>query len=68
LDDAQQFRRRAEAIMRSFLGTGAVILARAGAAALRDRADVLPVRLFGPQRARIEQAARLERIDVQTAA
>jgi cytidylate kinase len=67
-DDTVEFRGQAESIMRSALDSGAVILGRAGAAALRDRADVLRVRLFGPQPARIAQAARLEGIDPVAAA
>lgn len=68
LDDAAEFRRLAEAIMREALDDGAVILGRAGAAALRDRSDILRVRLFGAEAARIAQAARLEGIDPVVAA
>lgn len=68
MDDAAEFRERAEAIMRRTLDdTGAVILGRAGAAALHDRADVLRVRLFGAKDARIAQAARLQHVDEETA-
>jgi cytidylate kinase len=66
-DDAAFFRERAEAIMNEALATGAVILGRAGAAAFRDRPDVLRVRLFGPREARIAQAARVENVDPATA-
>lgn len=68
VDDAAEFRRLADAIMRDALDDGAVILGRAGAAALRERSDVLRVRLFGPEQARIEQGAALEGIDPDTAA
>jgi cytidylate kinase len=61
-DDGVAFRGLAEAIMQAALADGAVVLGRAGAAALRDRSDVLRVRLFGPIPARIEQAALLEGI------
>jgi cytidylate kinase len=68
LDDAAQFRELAETIMFRALEDGAVILGRAGAAATRDRGDVFRVRLFGPEQARIEQAARLEGVDIEIAA
>ncbi len=61
------FREQAEAIMREALPTGAVILGRAGAAAFVDQPDVLRVRLFGSQAARLAQAMRLEGIDRETA-
>jgi cytidylate kinase len=66
-DDAALFREQAEAIMRKALVTGAVILGRAGGAAFRDEPGVLRVRLFGPQEARIAQAARIEDVDEDTA-
>jgi cytidylate kinase len=66
-DDAVYFREQAESIMNDALRTGAVILGRAGAAAFRDRPDVLRVRLFGPAEARVAQAARIEDIDQPTA-
>lgn len=66
-DEADAFREQAERVMRAALATGAVILGRAGAAALRDEPDVLRVRLFGPKPARVAQAARGEQIDLQTA-
>lgn len=68
MDDAAEFREQAEAIMLGALEQGAVILGRAGGAALRHRPDVLRVRLFGPPAARIEQAARLEGVDQKIAA
>lgn len=66
-NDAAQFRERAETIMREALPQGAVILGRAGAAALRAEPGVLRVRLFGPAAARIDQAARIQRIDTEAA-
>jgi hypothetical protein len=66
--DSDLFREQAELIIRRALPDGAVILGRAGAAALRLEPQVLRVRLFGPEEARIEQAARLGNIDTQTAA
>jgi len=66
-DDAAPFREQAEAIMRKALVTGAVILGRAGGAAFRDEPGVLRVRLFGPEEARIAQAARIEDVDAGTA-
>jgi cytidylate kinase len=66
--ESELFREQAEAIMRQALPDGAVILGRAGAAALRDEPVVLRVRLFGPKRARVAQAARVEGVDEQTAA
>jgi cytidylate kinase len=65
-DDAGIFREQAEAIMRQALATGAVILGRAGGAAFRDEPGVLRVRLFGPEEARIAQAARIEDVDADT--
>jgi len=66
-DEAGIFREQAEAIMRQALATGAVILGRAGGTAFRDEPGVLRVRLFGPQEARIAQAARIEDVDADTA-
>jgi cytidylate kinase len=67
-NDAELFRAQAETIMRAALPDGAVILGRAGAAALREEPGVLRVRLFGPQAARIRQAARVQGVDEETAA
>jgi len=67
LDDSAVFREQAEAIMRKAMVTGAVILGRAGGAAFRDDLGVLRVRLFGPEAARIAQAARIEDVDAATA-
>jgi hypothetical protein len=61
-DEAAPFREQAEAIMRAALVSGAVFLGRAGAAALRDDADVLRVRLHAATEARVAQACRLEAI------
>ena len=66
-DDAAFFREQAEAIMRKALAAGAVILGRAGGAAFCDEPGVLRVRLFGPEEARITQAARIEDVDAATA-
>lgn len=68
LDDAAEFRQQAERVMRRAVDTGAVVLGRAGAAALRDDPRVLRVRLFGAPEARIRQGARLGGLDEQTAA
>jgi cytidylate kinase len=65
---AAQFRERAEAIVRQALPGGVVVLGRAGAAMLCDAPDVLRVRLFGPEQARITHAAAAEGIDEQAAA
>jgi cytidylate kinase len=66
-DESSAFRERAERIMRGALAEGAVILGRAGAAVFAGEPGVLRVRLFGPEQARVEQAARLERVDLDTA-
>lgn len=66
-DESEFFRDQADAIIRAALPAGAVILGRAGSAALRHEPAVLRVRLFGPIEARVAQAARTEGIDLQTA-
>jgi cytidylate kinase len=66
-DEAADFRAHSEAIMRTALDGGAVILGRAGAAAFRNAPNVLRVRLFGPAAARIVQAGRIEQVDEKTA-
>ena len=66
-DEASVFREQAERIMRAALPAGAVILGRAGAAALRDESDVLRIRLFGPPQRRLAQAMAAEQIDMETA-
>lgn len=65
--EAERFRDQSEVIMREALATGAVILGRAGAAAMRHEHGVLRVRLFGPTEARIAQAAAIESVDEATA-
>jgi len=66
--DADLFRTRAEAIIRAALPDGAVILGRAGAAALRDEPGVLRVRLFGPPEGRVKQAALVQQVSEEVAA
>jgi cytidylate kinase len=66
-DDSAPFREQAETIMTEALVDGAVILGRAGAAAFRDRPDVLRVRLFGPRDACVAQAMRIEHVNAETA-
>jgi cytidylate kinase len=66
-NEAAFFREQAEAIMREALASGAVILGRAGGAAFSKEQGVLRVRLFGSAQARIEQAARIENVDLLTA-
>lgn len=67
-DNDQVFRQSAERIMRDALPEGAVILGRAGAAALHGLPGVLTVRLYGPSERRIAHAARVEGVDTETAA
>jgi cytidylate kinase len=67
-DNQQVFRLSAERIMRDALPEGAVILGRAGAAALHGTPGVLTVRLFGPRDRRIAHAAEIEGVSVETAA
>lgn len=67
-DNDQVFRQSAERIMRDALPEGAVILGRAGAAALHGVPGVLTVRLYGPSERRIAHAARVEGVDTETAA
>lgn len=66
-EESEVFRMQAEAIMRAALPDGAVILGRAGAAALRDEDDVLKVRLFGPDEACARHAARIQHISIESA-
>jgi cytidylate kinase len=66
-DEAAAFREQAERIIRAALPAGAVVLGRAGAAALRDEPDVLRVRLFGSPERRQAQSMAGERIDMETA-
>jgi cytidylate kinase len=58
---------QAERVIRAALPAGAVILGRAGAAALREEPDVLRIRLFGPPQRRLAQAMAAEQIDMETA-
>lgn len=67
-DDTAQLREHFEAILRDRLTGGAVILGRAGAAALHDEPDVVTVRLFGPPAARAAQGARIEGVELDVAA
>lgn len=66
-DNDQVFRQAAERIMLDALPAGAVILGRAGAAALHGMPEVLTVRLFGTDERRVAHAAAAEGIDVDTA-
>jgi cytidylate kinase len=66
-DEAAAFREQAEQIMTEAFETGAVVLGRAGAAAFRKRPDILRVRLYGPEKARLARAADYEQIDLATA-
>jgi cytidylate kinase len=63
----QVFRQSAEHIMRAALPNGAVILGRAGAAALHGLPEVLTVRLFGPRQRRAAHAAAVEAVDLDVA-
>jgi cytidylate kinase len=65
--DADAFREYTERILREALPAGAVILGRAGAAALRNEPGVLRVRLFGPPEACIAQGMRIERVEERIA-
>lgn len=66
-DEAAAFRQQTEQIIRAALPAGAVVLGRAGAAALRQEPGVLRVRLFGPPERRLAQAIAAEQIDWETA-
>ena len=65
--DAYEVRAATERLLQEAVTTGVVVLGRAGAWALKDRPDVLRVRLYGDPAARVQQAARLEGVDVATA-
>ena len=67
-DNDQVFRQSAENILRAAVPGGAVILGRAGAAALHGLPDVFTVRLFGTKDRRIAHAAAAEAVDPDTAA
>jgi cytidylate kinase len=66
-DEGAAFREEAERIMREAFERGAVVLGRAGAAAFRDRPDILRVRLFGADDARIVNGAAHLGVDQPTA-
>jgi cytidylate kinase len=65
--DEQAFRRAAEQVLQEATRDGAVVLGRAGAWALAGRPGLLRVRLYGPQERRLEQAQRVEGVDLATA-
>ena len=57
LPDARAYREQTERVLAEIAdGTGGVVLGRAGAMVLRDRPDVLHVRLDGPRKRRLEAA------------
>lgn len=66
-DNDQVFRQSAERIMRAPIPDGAVILGRAGAAALHGMPDVFTVRLFGARERRVAHAAAGLGLDAETA-
>jgi len=68
MSDPDQFRHETEKILHNIADTtGGVILGRAGMVVLRDRPDVLRVRLDGPVEQRIAQAARTENLSESAA-
>jgi cytidylate kinase len=57
LPDARAYRQQTERVLSEIAdGAGGVVLGRAGAMVLRDRPDVLHVRLDGPRERRLEAA------------
>ena len=59
LPDARSYREQTERVLAEIAsGAGGVVLGRAGAMVLRDRPDVLHVRLDGPRERRLEAAMR----------
>jgi cytidylate kinase len=64
---AEEFRSEANQIMTEALKTGAVILGRGGAAALRDHPNVLRIRLYGSAEERLKAAEKFGEISVDTA-
>jgi cytidylate kinase len=67
LDDSVDFRDATENLMRDAVQAGAVILGRAGAAALLDHDDVMRVRLYGAVDDRIAHAVANSDLDEKTA-
>ena len=59
LQDAEMFREQAEKIIRQVLPDGAVVLGRAGAAALRDEPDVLRADLWREYRLHTQILTRI---------
>ncbi|MHB1538747.1 MAG: cytidylate kinase-like family protein [Solirubrobacteraceae bacterium] len=65
---SDEFRRATEEVLCAQARTGrGVLLGRAGAVLLRERTDVLRVRLDGPRELRVRQGSELEGIDEHTA-
>jgi cytidylate kinase len=65
---SEDFARAAEEVLRRHADTGeGVILGRAAVVVLRDRLDVLRVRLDGPPERRVDAAAKLGGIDREAA-
>jgi hypothetical protein len=59
LPDARAYRQQTERLLEEIAtGDGGVVLGRAGAMVLKDRPDVLHVRLDGPRERRLEAAVR----------
>jgi cytidylate kinase len=59
LPDARAYRQQTERVLDEIAsGAGGVVLGRAGAMVLRDRPDVLHVRLDGPRERRLEAAVQ----------
>jgi Cytidylate kinase-like family len=59
LPDARAYRQQTERLLEEIAaGAGGVVLGRAGAMVLKDRPDVLHVRLDGPRERRLEAAVR----------
>ena len=59
LPDARAYREQTERVLAEIAdGAGGVVLGRAGAMVLRDRPDVLHVRLDGPRELRLEAAVQ----------
>jgi cytidylate kinase len=68
MDDSEKFRSETEKILNKIADTtGGVIVGRAGMVVLRDRPDVLRVRLDGPVEHRIAQATLTENLSESAA-